>query len=83
MTQLSRDPLYLQYANLPAGDARPLGGGPATYRTIPRSQTPVDARSLGYTCPTTAIDMQIARREGDDSDNAGKPPRMVPGQEQT
>jgi hypothetical protein len=79
---LSRDPLYLQYANLPSGDARPLGGGPATYRTIPRMQTKVDARTLGYTCPTTAIDMQIARREGDDS-NAGKPPHVVPGQEQS
>jgi len=83
MTQLSRDPLYLQYADLPSADTRPLGGGPATYRVIPRMQTKVDARSLGYTCPTTAIDMQIARREGDDSDNAGKPPKVVPGQEQT
>jgi hypothetical protein len=79
---LSRDPLYLQYAALPPDDAKPLGGGPATYRVIPRSQMPIDARTLGYTCPTTAIDMQIARREGDES-NAGKPPKVVPGQEQT
>lgn len=83
MTQLSRDPLYLQYAGLPDGDTKPLGGGPATYRTIPRMQTKVDARSLGYTCPTTAIDMQLARREGDDTDNSGKPPKMVPGQERS
>lgn len=80
MNRLSSDALYLQYANLPGGDARPLGGGSGTYRVIPRSQTPVDARSLGYVCPTTQADMQIARREGDEG---GKPPREVPKQEQT
>ena len=80
MTQLTRDPLYVQYVGLPAGDTKPLGGGPASYRTIPRSQTPVDARSLGFICPSTQIDMHIARREGDDG---GKPPTEKPHREQT
>ena len=78
--KLSRDPLYVQYASLPLGDTKPLGGGPASYRTIPRSQTPIDARSLGFICPTTQIDMHIARREGDDG---GKPPSEQETREQT
>jgi hypothetical protein len=80
MRPLSQQPLYAPIvAAYPASDYKPLGGGPATYRTIPRSQTPIDARTLGYVCPTVQIDMQIARREGDEG---GKPPAEVPKQEQ-
>ena len=80
MSDLSSNPLYVQYYDLPSSEIRPLGGGPATYRTIPRMQTKVDARTLGYADPRFAIDMQLAKREGDDG---GKPPAEVPKQEQT
>jgi hypothetical protein len=71
---MSRDPFYVQYAGLSADDYKPLGNGPAGYgRPIPRMKTKVDARSLGYADPRVTIDMQIARREGDD-DQARKAP---------
>ncbi len=69
---MSRDPMYVQYASLPAGSFKPLGPGPAGYgKQIPRMTGPVDARSLGYADPRISADMQIARREGD---SGGKPP---------
>ena len=79
MRPLSEQPLYAPIvAAYPASDYKPLGGGPSTYRTIPRSQTPVDARTLGYVCPTVQIDMHIARRGGDEG---GKPPAEQAHQE--
>ena len=75
MIPYSRDPLYLQYAQLPASETKPLGAGPAGYgMTIPKMTTKVDARSLGYLDPRVTIDMQIARREGGD-EQAKRGPR--------
>ena len=83
MKPMSQLPLYAPIvAAYPASDYKPLGGGPATYRTIPRSQLPIDARTLGYVCPTATIDMQIARREGGNDDTTRKPPAEQPSQEQ-
>ena len=63
------DPLYLPYAQFPAAEFKQLGAGPTGYgMTIPKMTTKVDARSLGYADPRVTIDMQIARREGEDND---------------
>jgi len=79
---LSNDPLYVSLLQFPDGEFKPLGGGPASMgRVIPRSNTPIDARSLGYPDPRVSIDMQIARREGDDRDNATRGPGETPNKE--
>lgn len=80
MRKLSADPLYRPYSNMLEADIKPLGGGPSTGPvTIPRSQTAVDARTLGYACPTVTMDMHVARREGDE--NGRKPPAEQPHKE--
>jgi hypothetical protein len=79
---LSQDPLYISLLQFPAGEFKPLGGGPATSRTIPRSSDPIDARSLGYADPRVTIDMQIARREGDPKDNPTRGPEEEPTKEE-
>ena len=77
MRKLSHDPLY--------GPLLRLGDAPKTGPVqLPRSTTPVDARSLGYGDPAAAANLHVARREGDptDANRHRKPPAEVPHQEQ-
>jgi hypothetical protein len=62
----SNDPLYMQFAGMPSGAMKPLGGGPSSGSVvIPKSQQAVDARTLGYPDPRYTLDMHHSRREDD------------------